>query len=176
MIILDWIAAAILLVFAVLGFRRGLVGEIFRIAAVIVGLFGGFAFYGRLAELLLRFFPLGWQKGIQVVSFIIVFAAFAGLTVLLGMLISKILQLTLLSWVDRIGGAVMGLVKGLLIVGVLVWVITLLPSLEKRVRMDKSIVAKKSTAAISFIRAKAEKKDIWQKLGIMKAPEKGPRR
>jgi membrane protein required for colicin V production len=169
---IDWICCAILLIFSIIGFRRGLAGELFRIFAVILGLGGGFAFSDRLFQLIIHSVPRLSFTGMRVFIFILIFSFFAGIAILAGMLFSKLIRLTPLGWFDRIGGAVIGGLKGFMLLGLILWLLLCFPSLSTAINLDKTKIAGKTQVSISAIRHAADIYFKTKAAAITKAAKK----
>jgi len=150
MLNIDWICLAVILILAILGFRRGLVGEFFRILSLTAGLLAGFALSLRWAHKIEIGGVLG-SKVAVVLMFLVSFALAAGLVLLIGKLVQKVIRLTLLGWFDRLGGVIIGLIKGTMIAGFLVWSATFLPFLDMQAKLGQSKIAGRSVQITSFL-------------------------
>ncbi len=124
-IIFGIVAAA--LVF--LGIRRGLIEEIMRLAAIIVGFLCALLFYKQLVSHL-SFLPLP-SHGAVIVSFLVIFLCVVLAMVLIGKLIRKIINLTMLGWVDKLCGACIGGIKAIFIGWIFVIIISSIPFLGR---------------------------------------------
>lgn len=103
--------------FIFVGVRRGLIGELFRLVALIVGFFVAFLYYPDMAKFC-RFNPPYLANAVTfTLIFLIVFLAIIGT----GWLLKKIVHLTPLGWVDSFFGGAIGLAKAVFIF----WVICL---------------------------------------------------
>jgi uncharacterized membrane protein required for colicin V production len=103
--------------FIVVGIRRGLIGELFRLIALIAAFFVAFLYYPELAKLC-RFNPPYLAGSL---SFTIIFILTALAIIGIGWLLKKIVHLTPLGWADYFFGGAIGLAKAVLIF----WVICL---------------------------------------------------
>lgn len=151
MTVLDWICSAILVFFCYTGYRRGLIGEFFRIIAVLAGMIAGFKFYERAACFAAENFSIPVNTLIKVLFFVIIFAAASGIILAVSFIVKKIIRLTILGWVDRLGGVLIGALKGMLLIGFCLWLIILVPSLRSMVRLDGTIVAGKATDTVKTL-------------------------
>jgi membrane protein required for colicin V production len=148
---LDWLCAAVIFVFGLLGFRRGLIGEFFRVAALVLGLVAGFSLSGRMAAWLAGFMPGLAGTPLRITAFIFLLVAGAGAVALVGRMVTKVVRLTILGWLDRLGGVLIGGLKGILIVGLLIWAISWLPSLQMLRSPDHTRIAHRSVKVISWL-------------------------
>jgi len=117
----DFAVAGILLVSVLFGFWRGLIYEVMALLGWPIAFLASKLFAGELAARL----P-SMQEPIRVaasyaVMFIIVLIAWAILT----RLISKLIKVVGAGWVDRVLGSLFGMLRGVFVVLVLVWMIGL---------------------------------------------------
>lgn len=115
---LDFLIVAILLVFAVWGLMRGLIGELFSLASWFGALFVG-SHFGDLAQPLFEDWistpALRGLLGCLVIGIV----AFAVISIAGGLLSRKI-QASVFGPIDRMLGALFGAARGVVVVGVLV--------------------------------------------------------
>lgn len=115
---LDIILIVILLMTLVLGLIKGLVRQIIGIVAVIAGLIFAANYYPRISNLFQRF--LSSVLVSNFIGFLLIFAVALLAGWLLGLLFSKLMKGPL-AFINHVLGGVIGLVKGVLICGVLVF-------------------------------------------------------
>ena len=115
---LDIILIVILLMTLVLGLIKGLVRQIIGIVAVIAGLILAANYYPRISSLFQRF--LSSVLVSNFIGFLLIFAVALLAGWLLGLLFSKLMKGPL-AFINHVLGGVIGLVKGVLICGVLVF-------------------------------------------------------
>lgn len=112
------IALVVILFFGILGFRDGVVKRVLEIAGVFVTL----VLTARFATVVSPWVATRTGAG-ESTALLLTWAAlfFAGLVVsrLLAGLVSRMVRLTVLGWVDRWGGALMGMALGTLVASVL---------------------------------------------------------
>ena len=106
---LDIIIIILLIGSMIGGFIFGLIKTVFSLAGLIVGVILAGHYYGPLSDYL-AFVPT--QKGPPVAAFIIIFLAVMIIAALLGFLLSKLISAVLLGWLNRLGGAILGLILG----------------------------------------------------------------
>jgi uncharacterized membrane protein required for colicin V production len=131
---LDLLLAIIAVVLIFTGIKRGLIGEIIRLAAMITGCFVAFLYYHQLAgNAPIRHLPvqLPIKNGI---AFILIYAACVLAIIAIGWVIKKAVHLTPLGLIDRLAGGAIGFLKALLISYVVCLAISSLPI--KRIRSD----------------------------------------
>lgn len=104
------------------GIFRGLVKEVSSIIGVAGGFVAAYLYYGTLA---------GWLTGLvsnpayrYILAFLLIFCSVVIVVNVIAIVLKYLLNLVFLGWLDRLGGAGFGLVKGVLIVSVLFMVLT----------------------------------------------------
>jgi membrane protein required for colicin V production len=138
----------------------------------LIGVLGGFyaayTYYKVLAGLLAGL--IHDTSYLNILSFLIIFSGVLIVVGVLGVIIKYLLNISFLGWVDRIGGVVFGVLKGILIVSILF--ITLTAFLPKGTAFIKnselaphvSWISEKLAEVIS----KEMKLDFKAKLGELK--------
>jgi membrane protein required for colicin V production len=141
--ILNWLDVAfvvILLLTLILGVIKGLVRQVIGIAAVVVGLIVAAMHYQRVSRLVSP--ALVTEKWAQLIAFFAIFIALLLLGALISILVSKLVQGPL-KFIDRLLGGVLGLVKGVLICGVIVMAYLVFP-------VNKEAVVRSSIAPYCY--------------------------
>ena len=121
-----FIALAVILFFAVWGFKDGVVKRLIEIAGAVLTVILTARFAARLTPAVAE--KTGWSdEAVLVVTWaLLIFVGFV-LSRLLARLISKAVRLTVLGWVDRLGGAVCGAAMGTIVSSVVLVMIGALP-------------------------------------------------
>jgi len=103
------------------GYKNGLIGEVASLAGLILGIWGAIKFSDYTAGII---GSLGLESAhMPLISFIITFLIITIVMQMLAALISKLLDSLLLGWVNRLFGMVAGVIKGVLFVGVVLFVL-----------------------------------------------------
>ncbi len=116
---LDIIIAIILILFAIGGWRNGIIKEAFSLVAFILGIYGALKLSDWVGGLLGKLINVS-PEWMSVISFIVVFIALALLISWLGNLISDLFASMNLGLVDKLGGLLFGIAQGFLLIGVLI--------------------------------------------------------
>jgi membrane protein required for colicin V production len=118
----DILVAVFLSYGLIRGLFRGLVKELASIIGALGGFFAAYALYGAAA---------GYLSGLvsnpayrNILAFMAIFCGVVVLVSLLALVIQYVLRIVFLGWLDRLGGAVFGVLKGVLTVSVLFLVLT----------------------------------------------------
>ena len=117
---LDIVIIVVLAVGAFSGFKSGLIKVLFSVAGILLGIFLAGRFSDDFAGVL-TFIPDDWAK---IAAFAIILVAVMIIAAILASVLSKLISLVLLGWVNRLGGAVLGLVVAALFCGAVlaIWV------------------------------------------------------
>lgn len=124
--LVDVILIAVVLIFAIIGFMFGLISAIGAIVGVIAGAFLATQYFSALADWLqpILFNHAGLAR---VVGFLLIFAVVNRLVALLFWLVNKIFKIVsiipFLGPINRLAGAILGLIEGILAVGLAIYVI-----------------------------------------------------
>lgn len=120
--LLDIIILVPLALFGWNGYKKGLIIEVASLAALVIGLYVAFYFSDFAAEMLNDLFDLD-QKYVAVIAFLMTFIVVLFLVLTLGKALEKVVKILLLGLLDKIAGAVFGILKGALILSILIFVI-----------------------------------------------------
>ncbi len=99
------------------GLFRGLVKEVSSIIGVFGGFYAAYTYYKIVAKLFSGL--INDVSYLNILSFLIIFCGVLIVVSVLGVIIKYLLNIAFLGWVDRIGGLIFGITKGILIVSVL---------------------------------------------------------
>jgi membrane protein required for colicin V production len=115
----DIIVLAVIGILTIAGLLSGMVKQLFGLAGVIGGYMLAMKYYQLCSKYLTSFHP-GTARAL---SFIAIFLACIILAHIIGWLVGKFVTTTGLGFLNRIGGGLLGFVKGCLIVCVAVMVL-----------------------------------------------------
>lgn len=107
---------------AFLGFKKGLLLEIVGVLAFILAIIGGFKLMETGMVYLSEYFE-DFGQLLPFISFLIIFLAIILLINMLGRLLKKMIDMTLLGGFDKFAGAILGLVKWAIGVSILLWLV-----------------------------------------------------
>ena len=119
--VLDLIIGIVLLLFALAGLRKGLIIEAFYLFSFVAGAYGAMYFSDAVAEWMSEFINIG-EEYLAIVSFIVTFIIFLILMRFIGRVLSKLVETICLGFVDKIGGFVFGVLKGILLVSIVIMI------------------------------------------------------
>ena len=117
--IIDIIICALLVVGLILGLLNGLVKQIASFAGLVCGLLLGRMLYLPVGEWLVT--TLSFSAGAaRITAFILILVVVPLLFSVLGWLVTKMLQAVKLGWINRLLGALVGVLKFALLAGVII--------------------------------------------------------
>jgi membrane protein required for colicin V production len=122
---LDIIIAVLILIFGIAGWRKGIIIEVTTLLALGLGLYGAFHFSDFTAVHLIEFVEID-PKYLNLISFIVTFIIVSLLVHLLGRMVARLIKNLNLGFIDRIGGFIVGLAKGLLLCSLLVMLLNVM--------------------------------------------------
>jgi uncharacterized membrane protein required for colicin V production len=166
---LDVLVIVIGAVFVFTGIKRGLIGEVIRLSAMVGGCLIAFMYYSDLGTHgPLHYLPVQPQirNGI---AFILIYTGCALGIIGLGWFIKKAVHLTPLGWIDRLVGALIGILKTLLIAYIACLSIASLPVRKIRKDFNNSIIFKtyqalpKEMTLKSLLKKKSNLRNIFKK-------------
>jgi membrane protein required for colicin V production len=117
---MNWLDIAIVLIvafFATTAFSAGLIRELVTLVSAVVGVVVAGLFYDDLARDVLMF--IDNKDTANIVAFLVLLGATYLTGQLIAILLKQVAAVLLLGWADRLGGALFGLLKGLVVVEVL---------------------------------------------------------
>ena len=101
------------------GCRKGFIIQSFVILALVLAIWGGFAFTGKLEPFMQRHFQIS-DSACYIVTFIIVFSFILILVYTSGYLVSKVADAMTLGMINRLTGSAFGIFANALILSVLI--------------------------------------------------------
>lgn len=146
--ILDIILLVLLFLFAWLGFWRGLVKSLSGIIGLVVGVFLAGIFYTDVVTWLDKYLPLS-EKVLNVIVFLLILII-AGRLIdfLLVKIFAFISHLPFIKTINRLAGAALGLIQGVLILGLVLFIYSKYPFWSL---LDSQILASEVTPALVFL-------------------------
>ncbi|MCX6277818.1 MAG: CvpA family protein [Bacteroidetes bacterium] len=119
---LDYILIIILALFAILGFRKGIIVSVVTVAALIIGIYAAVHFSNYIDATLMENLKPS-RKWLPFISFSITFIIVLVVVLLAGKLVEKLVDITGLGFVNRLFGAIFGIIKGVILASVLFFIV-----------------------------------------------------
>jgi membrane protein required for colicin V production len=152
----DILIVTILAYGLIRGIFRGLVREISSIVGVLGGFYAAYLYYPHAAKLM-----SAWiynSAYLNILSYLVIFSMVVIIVGILAVVIKYLLNIAYLGWVDRVCGALFGVLKGMLVICVLFIVLTAF--LPKGASIVKNSTLSPYVATVSEVIAKVLSKDM----------------
>lgn len=144
------------------GIFRGLVREISSIVGVLGGFYAAYTYYPLVAGLISRW--ISDPAYLNIVSYMAIFSVVVIIVSVLAVVIKYLLNIAYLGWVDRVSGAIFGLLKGGLVICVVFIVLTAF--LPKGAPIVKNATLSPHVSTVSEVMAKVISKEMKEKFKI----------
>jgi uncharacterized membrane protein required for colicin V production len=118
--------AIILCVGMVMGYQRGFIRQILELVGLVAALLLGLLFAGLAATYLADNLGFPYTPAL-IIGFVGIFIVSLLLFRFFALAMQKIIRWTLLGWVDRLTGALLGLMIGMIVASMLIWIILAMP-------------------------------------------------
>ncbi len=146
---------AVLALGSLRGLLRGLIKEIASVTAFVLGGWLAYRFHEAAAVPLISLMPLHVAR---VVAFVGLLLAVGVSAHLIGNLLTGLMKLALLGWVNRLGGLALGFLEGALLLGMVLYAIISIPlafKLKEQIRQDTHAVLLARFGGMALDQAKA---------------------
>ncbi|MDR2418773.1 MAG: CvpA family protein [Treponema sp.] len=148
-VMLDIICTLLILLFVLRCSVRGFVKELMSMAATAFGLIVGAFFYKDVAAFI-RTQIMPETKGVpEILGFIVLFVIVFAVVRIVCVMLKGILEQMNLVGVDRFLGAVFGLVEGLAVVSLILFLINIQPVIDREKILSGSIFAERLLPLVS---------------------------
>jgi membrane protein required for colicin V production len=120
---MNWVDIIIIVYLALsvlTGFMEGLIRTVLSIIGLIVGIILAAHFYTQLGNI---FTFISNKNVANIVAFVIILVAVMIIAAIIGLILRSIVKNIMLGWVDKLGGAVIGLILGVLSISAILAVI-----------------------------------------------------
>ena len=114
----DVFIMVIILFNVIIGIRQGIIRGIIDLIGVIVAIFLAIFWFKAVGENISSHSQISVEIA-NILSFAIIFLGVCLIARMIGIFFKKIFSLLFVSWIDGLGGALFGLTKGFVIVGIL---------------------------------------------------------
>lgn len=124
---LDIIFSILLSIFILIGVWKGFFKQIFALIGIAAGIFFAIIGFGPLSKVLTQVIPSLPSFIWLILSFLVIFVAIYISCQLLAGLFSKLSQLFLLGWLNRLLGGIIGGIKGITLMSLFLLIVGFLP-------------------------------------------------
>lgn len=161
--LIDAFIMGTLLVTLILGLWKGFIRSLTAVAGLVIGVFGALKYYTVVQPYLGKISSLDPHIS-MILSMVIVFIAVQALFVLIRRILSALIKVTRLSWLDRALGGIMGMAAGLLIVAGAVQILLIVLPEWSVVKSSRLIKPVNTLTAKAMTYAPKQAKDYLQSL------------
>ena len=139
--VIDFVFIGVVVIFVLRCALRGFVSEVMSLAAVAAGLLSAFFFFRAAGALIRERFMPGISTVPEVLAFVLLFMLAFALARILESILTGIINGFNLDRLDRFLGAVFGLVEGLAVVCIILFVISVQPLFDPDAVLGDSLFA-----------------------------------
>ncbi len=165
--LLDIVLLVPLLLFAFNGYKKGIIIEIATLAALVLGIYAALFFSGYTANLLTGSFNISTEY-LNIIAFIVTFIGVLIVVMFIGKLLEKVINLLMLGIVNKLAGALFGILKGALLLSILIFLINYFDT-------DASIIKKEArTQSVLYKNVEPVAPWIYEKFNLEKLKENIP--
>lgn len=151
---INWIDLSIMIIILlniITGIYRGIIRGIINLLGLMVAIFLAIFWFKEVGEYINLHTQLSKDIA-NLLGFVLIFFSIYLIARIIEIILKKIFSLLLISWIDTLGGALFGLIKGLLIVGILLVIITLVPlPVFFKEQLENSFLANRLAAMTTII-------------------------
>jgi membrane protein required for colicin V production len=120
---LDYIILAILLLFLIHGYRQGIIVGLATFVALLLGIYAAVHFSNYLDSTLMEHLHPS-RKWLPILSFSITFLLVVIAVMLVAKLTEKLVDVVGMGFFNHFGGAALGLVKGVILISILIFMLS----------------------------------------------------
>jgi membrane protein required for colicin V production len=134
---IDIVFLVVAAILVAVGVKRGFIGEIFRLLAMVVGFVVAALFYRQVSTQL----PFSISVNMKIaLAFARLYIVTALVLLVVGWFVRKVVHLTMLGWVDRLCGGGIGFLKALLLAWLVALIVSVLPFERLRTSVESALV------------------------------------
>ena len=122
---IDWIFSIIILIFAISGIIKGFIDNVFGKIAFVAGIILAYLFYKDIATSLLKDVKIPFAA--NVIAFLLIFVVTFLVIKIIQMIVAKVFEWSILKSLDRTLGFVFGIVEGVAVVCLVVFLLSSQP-------------------------------------------------
>lgn len=115
---IDIVLGILLVLAGISGFKKGLIAEVASLAALILGIWGAIKFSHITSEFLIENFNLQTEY-LNLISFAVTFVVIVILVHIVGSAVTKMIDVVMLGFINKLAGLVFGVIKSALILSII---------------------------------------------------------
>ncbi|MDX9907641.1 MAG: CvpA family protein [Bacteroidales bacterium] len=155
MTLLDFIVLLPVVWLCIRGFIKGLIIELATLAGMALGILAAYYFAADLQALMQDYFSLS-ENGTRIVAYILIFLVVLLIVWIIGKLVEKSVDLMAMGWLNKLLGAIVGIIKGVVIVCVALYLVEKYDTRQKVIKpevKEKSMFYQPIMEAVHLIAA-----------------------
>ena len=133
---IDWIFSIIILIFAISGVIKGFIDNVFGKIAFVAGILLAYLFYKDIATGLLKDIKI--PVAANIIAFLLIFVVTFLVIKIIQMIVAKVFEWSILKSLDRTLGFIFGIVEGLAVVCLIVFLLSAQPFFNTQTIFDGS--------------------------------------
>jgi len=122
----DIIILIFLLINIIVGIKRGIIRGIVNLIGIVLAIFLAIFWYQEIGEHIGLLVNISREMA-NIIGFTLIFLSICLLAKLVEVLLKKIFSLLLISWIDHLGGALFGLIRGSFVIGIILIFMSFIP-------------------------------------------------
>ena len=103
------------------GFSKGFIIELASLIGMVLGILAAWYFSGYVIDFLKGYFTLTEQV-LRIIAYVVIFLAVMLVVYLIGKAIEKVAEVVMLGWLNKLLGAIFGMAKGIVLVGIILFI------------------------------------------------------
>ena len=138
----DILFSLILLYFTINGLLKGLIKEITGLISLFISCYIASEYHGKLDFLINKYHIISNHNYSQIIAFLIIFFVTIIIIKILSSLIQGFFEFVYLGWLNKLLGALLGFIKGLIIISIIIFCLGAIPFDKKtinRINDDSNI-------------------------------------
>ena len=144
---LDYFVLTIIIVPAIFGIFKGFLRVIFGLIGTISGIISGILFTRPLGNLIFDYTPLDNYFTARLTAFFVLFFGCWAVGLVIGFGLRKIIAALHLTWLDRVLGAFLGALKGIVLTIVICIICALIPDFKESLENSQIVLPLVSTTS-----------------------------
>jgi len=132
---IDILSGVLILVFIILGYRKGIIISLATIAALILGIYLAVNFSNYMDGWLLETVKPS-RSWLPILSFTITFLLVVAGVLIVAKLMEKIVDVVGMGFLNHLGGAILGFAKGVILCSIILFIVTGFDTKEKGITKE----------------------------------------
>lgn len=119
--LLDFILLIPIVWLCIRGFQKGLIIELASLIGIILGIIAAYYYAGYVQDLIKDYFSFKEHTS-RIIAYILIFLAVMLVVYLIGKMVEGVIDVIALGWLNKMLGAIIGLAKGIVLVGIILYI------------------------------------------------------